>query len=108
MGMQGAAWSTLIGRAVPVVAGVLLLILRPHETQFHARHLRPDWGTMKSILQIGWPSSAQLIVRIGAVLVFISYENRSNYSRISYNGSLPLVLGSRGSPDQAQRRQFGQ
>jgi Na+-driven multidrug efflux pump len=32
MGMQGAAWSTLIGRAVPVVAGVLLLILRARDT----------------------------------------------------------------------------
>lgn len=90
MGMMGTAYATLIARAVPVLIGLAVtsrLIAgrrRPRgapgrlpldSTRPHG--FRPDWTMVKSLLRIGWPSSAQLVVRIGAILVVLSLINAS-------------------------------
>lgn len=83
MGLQGTAWATLVGRAVPVVVGFALLAralsaLSPGEG-FSLKVLRPDRAMLRTLLVVGWPSSVQLVVRIGAILVFLSLIN-SNYT----------------------------
>lgn len=78
-GVLGAAWATLIGRVVPVLIGAWLLARRPGGPKFHLIYLRPMWSELKSLLRIGWPSSAQLVIRVGTILAFISLIN-ANYT----------------------------
>lgn len=77
--VEGAAWATLIGRTVPVVIGAMLLARRRGGPRFHMVYLRPHWDEIRAILKIGWPSSTQLVLRVGAILVFISLIN-ANYT----------------------------
>jgi putative MATE family efflux protein len=79
MGLMGTAWATLIGRTVPVLIGLVLLIkwVRGGRSGFAMFH--PEWKMLGQLVKIGWPSSAQLVVRIGAILVFLSLIN-SNYT----------------------------
>ncbi|MCB9708586.1 MAG: MATE family efflux transporter [Myxococcales bacterium] len=79
MGVVGAGWATLIGRTVPVLIGALLLTRRSGGPRFHLMYLKPMREELLALFRIGWPSSAQLIVRVGAVLVFISLVN-ANYT----------------------------
>ncbi len=71
LGVDGAAWATLIGRTVPVIIGGVILARR-RAAPFAIDRLRPRWDELKNLLRVGWPSSAQLVLRILAVLVFIS------------------------------------
>jgi putative MATE family efflux protein len=79
LGVEGAAWATLLGRSVPVLIGAVLLAHRRGGPRFHVLYLRPQWKEIRSLVTIGWPSSAQLVVRVGTVLVFISLIN-ANYT----------------------------
>jgi putative MATE family efflux protein len=75
LGVEGAAWATLIGRTVPVIIGALILARRRDAEPFRLAWLRPHWEELQNLLRVGWPSSAQLVLRILAVLVFISLVN---------------------------------
>ena len=75
LGVEGAAWATLIGRTVPVLIGALLLARRGGGMGFSMAAFRPHWDELRTIFRVGWPSSAQLVLRILAVLVFISLVN---------------------------------
>ncbi len=78
-GALGAAWATLIGRTVPVLIGAGLLLLRKGGPKWHSLYLKPMWSELRSIVRIGWPSSAQLVLRVSVILVFISLIN-ANYT----------------------------
>jgi putative MATE family efflux protein len=75
LGVEGAAWATLIGRTVPVILGVVILARRRRKVPFVLSSLAPDWRELRNLFRVGWPSSAQLVLRILAVLVFISLVN---------------------------------
>lgn len=77
LGVVGAAWATLLGRSAPVLLGAWLLAQRRGGPKFHPLYLRPMLSELRALLTIGWPSSAQLVVRVGTVLVFISLVNAS-------------------------------
>lgn len=81
LGVTGAGWATLIGRTVPVLIGAVLLVRRSGGPRFHKAYLKPMREELRTLFRIGWPSSAQLIVRVGAVLVFISLVN-ANYTSV--------------------------
>ncbi|QQR88976.1 MAG: MATE family efflux transporter [Myxococcales bacterium] len=87
MGVVGAAWATLLGRTVPVLFGIFLLVHRKGGPRFHRIYLRPIKSELATLWRIGWPSSAQLIVRVGAVLAFISLVS-SNYTTVGDQSSL--------------------
>lgn len=89
LGVEGAAWATLIGRTVPVVVGALLLANRRGGPKFHRVYLLPQWKELKSLVTIGWPSSAQLVVRLGVILIFISLVN-ANYTTA---GNVAVLTG---------------
>lgn len=67
MGLEGAAWATLLARSL-----VLLPIAWSLGRRFHVfperRDLVPDRAVLKQLWRIGWPSSTQLFVRIFAML----------------------------------------
>lgn len=79
MGVQGAAWSTLIGRTVPCVIGGLMIALAKGAPKFRASMLRPIASEIRAVLILGWPSSAQFVLRILCILFFISLIN-ANYT----------------------------
>lgn len=74
--LMGAIWSTVICRAITLVPLIYLLIRRfgLFEREWKSR---PDFRLMGRILDLGWPSSAQLVVRILAMLATQSLVNRA-------------------------------
>lgn len=79
MGVEGAAWATLVGRTVPCVVGALMIMLRRDGPKFHFGLWLPKWREILALLQIGWPSSAQFVLRVGSILVFLSLIS-ANYT----------------------------
>lgn len=79
LGVEGSAWSTVIGRTIPVLIGAWILMRRKGGPKFHPIYLRPNWPELRALLTLGWPASAQLLVRILAILAIISLIN-ANYT----------------------------
>lgn len=76
MELMGAAWATLIARSL-ALAPVLIVLVRRFGL-FRRPSWRPlDLGVVRSIWQLGWPSSAQLVVRICAMLMVHSLVARA-------------------------------
>lgn len=74
--LMGAIWSTVICRAITLLPLSYLLIRRFGLFKREWRS-RPDFKLMGRILDLGWPSSAQLVVRILAMLATQSLVNRA-------------------------------
>lgn len=66
--LVGAAWATVIARSITLVPVVVLLARR--FDVINKAHLRgPDRALLRSIWRTAWPSSAQLVVRMFAMLL---------------------------------------
>ena len=76
MGLMGAAWATLIARFVVLIPLVAILMKRFGLFLPTARAMAHR-QTIASIIKLGWPSSAQLVVRIVAMLVTHSLVARA-------------------------------
>ncbi len=72
MGVVGAAWATVIGRTVAVLVGAWLLWRRLGLRLHAARTWVPRWNELRILMRLGGPTSAQLVLRVGAVLVLLS------------------------------------
>ena len=77
--VDGAAWATVIGRTIPAIVGGLVVARRLGRERFQWSTLRPHWEDLKSLVTIGWPSSAQLVIRVCVILFLISLIN-SNFT----------------------------
>lgn len=67
MGLNGAAWASVIARCLVLVPNLIILARR--FDVFPPKGQRaPDMKEIKRILSIAWPSSAQFFLRIGAML----------------------------------------
>ncbi len=75
MGALGAAWATLLARTVPVAVGLWILARRRGGPRFHPVYLRPFGAELRALWRLGWPSSAQLVLRVGAVLFVLALLN---------------------------------
>ncbi|HEY3497067.1 MAG TPA: MATE family efflux transporter [Polyangiaceae bacterium] len=76
MELMGAAWATLIARSLALVPAAIFLVRR--FGLFGRASWRPfDSEIVRSIWQLGWPSSAQLVVRISAMLMVHSLVARA-------------------------------
>jgi putative MATE family efflux protein len=74
--LMGAAWATLLARAVILVPLVVILVRRFDLFRAPFR-TRPDLVAIHAIWRIGWPSSTQLVVRIVAMLFVHSLVARA-------------------------------
>jgi putative MATE family efflux protein len=74
--LMGAAWATLLARGVMLIP---LLCLVTYRLGLFDRPSRgaPDRGIIGNIISLGWPSSAQLVVRILAMLLTHSLVARA-------------------------------
>jgi putative MATE family efflux protein len=76
MGMVGAAWATVLARAVVLVPVALLLASRFRLGRPPTGEAAPDPRVLRSIVSLAWPSSAQFVVRIAAMLLVNSLVAR--------------------------------
>jgi putative MATE family efflux protein len=76
MELMGAAWATILARAVFVVP-TLVILVRRFGLFRRPSWTRPDPEILGRIWSIGWPTSVQLVVRITAMLVIHSIVARS-------------------------------
>ncbi len=81
MGIEGAAWGTLVARSVPVIIGLWILVRRRGGPRFHRLYLRPMGAELRQIWKLGWPASAQLVLRVVSVLVLLMLLNVQYTSR---------------------------
>ncbi len=70
-GVVGAAWATVIARAIVMVLP-LLLLRRSLGVATHGAAFVPSRAVLRRIVDLAWPTSTQFMVRIGAVLVVIA------------------------------------
>lgn len=59
MGVDGAAYATLITQIISAVAGILLMLRPTYGLTLQWRNLAPDWPTISTLLRIGLPSSVE-------------------------------------------------
>jgi putative MATE family efflux protein len=76
MGLMGAAWATVIARAAALIPLTAVLMKR-FDLFRNGSRLAAHKQTILSIIRLGWPSSAQLVVRILAMLVTHSLVARA-------------------------------
>ena len=76
IGMVGAAWATVLARAVVLVPVALLLVSRFELGRPPPAEAAPDPRALRGIVSIAWPSSAQFVVRIAAMLLVNSLVAR--------------------------------
>ena len=76
MGMVGAAWATVAARTVILVPVALLLVSRFHVGGPPPGEALPDARVLRRLIALGWPSSAQFVVRIAAMLLVNSLVAR--------------------------------
>ncbi len=74
--LLGAAWATLVARLIVLVPLVVLLVQRFGLFRKDGRE-RPQPEVMQAIVRLGWPSSAQLVMRIAAMLLTHSLVARA-------------------------------
>jgi putative MATE family efflux protein len=85
--VDGAAWATVIGRSVPAVIGAVLVVRWLGGRSVRLPDWKPNWSELRKLITVGWPSSAQMVVRVVAVLVFISLIN-ANYTTLADQSTL--------------------
>ncbi|HWL85339.1 MAG TPA: MATE family efflux transporter [Polyangiaceae bacterium] len=76
MGMLGAAWATIIARAL-VLIPILIILARRFRIVIPERGARgPRREEISRIVGVAWPSSAQMVIRIAAMLLVNSLVAR--------------------------------
>ncbi len=76
MGVDGAAWATVIARAFGCVVALIVLLRLKSGPRWVWSEVKPTRGELWRILRIGTPSSAQFLVRISSVLLGLSLVTR--------------------------------
>lgn len=76
MGMLGAAWATVIARAVVLVPNVIIMLKRFDVVRPPRGELVPRMADLRRIAHLAWPSSAQFVLRIAAVIFVTSLVAR--------------------------------
>jgi len=76
MGLMGAAWATLIARLI-VLVPLFAILMKRFGLFLPKSRMGPQREIIASIVKLGWPSSAQLVVRIIAMLVTHSLVARA-------------------------------
>lgn len=77
MGLVGGAWATVIARVVTLAPITWLLVHRFPMLRGSPEDQRGmDWSETKRLLGLSWPSSAEFVVRIVAMLVLASFVAR--------------------------------
>jgi putative MATE family efflux protein len=89
--LDGAAWATLLARLAVLLPLLVLLVRRFGLFRKHDRE-RPDGELIRAIIKLGWPSSAQLVMRIAAMLLTHSLVARAFTTELDQTASTALGI----------------
>jgi putative MATE family efflux protein len=87
----GAAWATILARLVFIVPTFVILVRR-FGLFGRDSFTRPDPRALSRIWNIGWPTSAQLVVRIAAMLVTHSIVARAYTTETDQSATTALGI----------------
>lgn len=76
MELEGAAWATALARLLTLVP-VVIILARRFEVMPRRGERGAHWPTLARLWRVAWPSSAQFVVRIVAVLITVSVVARA-------------------------------
>jgi putative MATE family efflux protein len=76
MELMGAAWATIIARAV-FLGPLFFILIKRFDLFRRPSWTRPNADVLRKIWNIGWPTSVQLVVRISAMLAMQSIVARA-------------------------------
>ena len=86
MGIEGAAYATIIGQIFGATLGFVLLLTKNPDLTLRLKNMAPDWDKIKAILTISIPSI--MMSAIGSVLTFIL-----NVILITFSSTAVAVYG---------------
>lgn len=94
MGLTGAAIATTVGRGIGVCYQLYHLFNGKRMVQFTLKLLKPDWLTMRSIIDIAWPATLQFLIGSGSWIVLASLVVQTGGSEASagYQVAIRIVL----------------
>lgn len=110
LGVKGAAYSTLIARAIGSSIGIAILLSKKYGITFH-KSFTPDLHIIKQILEVGFVASIMGISRTVSSLIFIALvatlgtkvlaalhagmyaESLSLFSSIAYSSTTTTIVG---------------
>lgn len=79
LGVAGAAWATVIGQWVSMSLGLFLNQTRNRELKIHLKGFRPNGGTIKEILAVGFPSiimqAISSVMNVGMNMILLGFGN---------------------------------
>lgn len=76
MGVAGAAWATLISRAVAAAVGLWLLLNGREAVVIRVRQLIPEWDTVRQLLRVGIPGGLDGAARSFSAVAMIAIVTR--------------------------------
>ncbi|MEO6721600.1 MAG: MATE family efflux transporter [Ferruginibacter sp.] len=93
-GLIGAAMATTIGRGIGVCYQLYHLFNGKRLVQFTIKHLTPDWGVIRSLIDIAWPATIQFLIGSGSWIVLASLVVTTGHSDASagYQIAIRIIM----------------
>jgi putative MATE family efflux protein len=93
LGVNGAAWATVISRAIGSVIALEILLRGRSRIHVRIEYFKIDWQTIGSILMIGLPSSIQMTLRgvVGIVLIAV-VASFGTFAVAAYGVGIELLM----------------
>src|ERR1700712_2555336 len=82
-GLQGAAMATTIGRSIGVCYQLYYLFNGKSLIKFTAKHLKPDWTIVRSVISIAWPGTLQFLIGSGSWIALSRLVAQTGHSDAS-------------------------
>ena len=81
MEVAGAAIATVAGQILAMILAIFVMLFKEHEVEIKLKGFRVDWGTVKNIYSVGFPSI--IMQSIGSVMTMgtVSYTHLDVYKR---------------------------
>lgn len=87
MGLNGAAYASIIAECTGVLCAFLILFIGKYTHKFRLfQYLKPDWKIIRSILSVSAPLIVQYLFGVGSWLVFFIF--------IEHLGQRPLAISN--------------
>ena len=93
LGVNGAAWATVIARAIGSIIALEVLLRGRSRVHVRMKYLRIDWDAIWRMLKIGFPASAGMSLRglVGIVLIAV-VAGFGTFAVAAYGAGMRLVM----------------
>lgn len=91
MQLVGAAWATVIARTV-VLIPLIVLVEKRFRIVRDLKHFAPSGTRIRKLISVAWPASAQLVVRILAMLLTHSLVARAFTTQVDQRATTALGI----------------